>query len=284
MNSALRGEYALNWTKRGHNTRQILPGVETPAKRFKEEKNTMSVLKRMACGCLLLPVLLVATCSGKMVFDRANYILPGEVLKSSVASTKTLGSAMQVAEALDAYVQPRFEILRDKSFGAFRIIYRKHAGIVQLKVETPQEQTMISNVNAANRDYAIFLLHCVRKPMYRNDPMKPSLQLLYFNQEQLASERASPSSDQSMENSARRGLNWMDIEKKVVSVLPRLMKGKESRTKDASWEILMRPVFAQKPECLSCHKEMKSGATLGVMVYAVRNTPGHAITGIALNK
>ncbi|MBC7529588.1 MAG: hypothetical protein H7308_18835 [Chthonomonadaceae bacterium] len=242
----------------------------------------MSILKRMACGCLLLPVILVATCTGKMAFDRASYILPGEVLRSSVASTKTLGSPMQVAEALDAYVQPRFEILRDKSFGAFRIVYRKHAGIVQLKVDTEQEKTLIANVNAAKRDYAIYLLHCVKKPMYHNEVVKPSLQLLYFNQEQLASEWASPSVDQSMENSARRGLHWMDIEKKVVSVLPRLMKGKESRTKDASWEILMRPVLALNPECLSCHKGATSGATLGVMVYAVRNTPGHATTGVSL--
>src|SRR4051794_3962769 len=91
---------------------------------------------RILAGCLLLPVLLVASCYGKMVVDHRMYELPGEVLKSPVPPTRKLTSAMQVAETLDAYVQPRFEILRDKNFGAMRIVYRKHAGIVQLKVDS----------------------------------------------------------------------------------------------------------------------------------------------------
>src|SRR5260221_11832909 len=90
--------------------------------------------------------------------------LPGQVLKSPSKATLEFGSAMRVAQELDDYVQPRFNILRDKNFGAFRIVYRKHAGIEQLKVDTPREQEQIANVNAANRDYAICLLHCAQKP------------------------------------------------------------------------------------------------------------------------
>src|SRR5947209_11706029 len=104
-------------------------------------------------GCLLLPILPIASCAGKIAFDAKMYELPGQVLQSSAMPTQSLDSASQVAEALDAYVQPRFEILRDKNFGAFRIVYRKHAGIVQLKVDTPQEKEQIANVNAAKRDY-----------------------------------------------------------------------------------------------------------------------------------
>src|SRR4051812_7258155 len=99
---------------------------------------------RVAAGCALLPVLLIGSCSAKMYVDQRMYVLPGEVLKSSTAPTRSLRTAMDVAEALDAYVQPRFEILRDKNFGAFRIVYRKHAGIVQLKVDSPQEHELIA--------------------------------------------------------------------------------------------------------------------------------------------
>ncbi len=241
----------------------------------------MSILKRMVCGCLLLPVILVATCTGKMAFDRASYILPGEVLRSSVASTKTLGSPRQVAEALDAYVQPRFEILRDKNFGAMRIVYRKHAGIVQLKVDTEQEKMLIANVNAANHDYAISLLHCAPKPEHSGFG-KPNLQLLYFNQQQIAPAMDFRTSSSTYEIAKQQEMNWESIEKKAISALPQLIKGREQTAEDGEWKLLMRPVLALKPECLSCHKGATSGATLGVMVYAVRNTPGHATTGVSL--
>ena len=64
--------------------------------------------------------------------------IAGEVLTSSAKPTQKLDSALQVAQTLDAYVQPRFEILRDRNFGIVRIVFREHAGLVQLKVDTPQ--------------------------------------------------------------------------------------------------------------------------------------------------
>lgn len=230
----------------------------------------MSTVKRVIAGCLLLPVLLVASCAGKIYLDRKMYELPGEVLKSPARPTRKLNSAMQVAEALDAYVQPRFEILRDKNFGALRIVYRKHAGIVQLKVDAPREKELIANVNAAHRDYAISLLHCAPKPEQHVDAVTPTLQLLYFNQEQVASDWDLPSSFETMKAVTKHKLNWEAIEKKSIAALPHLMAGGEYRTGDASWTILMRPVLASKPACLSCHTDAKLGAVLGVMVYAVR--------------
>src|ERR1041384_3453419 len=120
-------------------------------------------------GCCLLPILPFASCAAKMTYDSIRYELPGPILQSSATPTQTLKSPLQVAETLDAYVQPRFEILRDKNFGAFRIVYRKHAGLVQLKVDTPQEKELIANANAAGRDYAISLLHCAPKPGYQGE-------------------------------------------------------------------------------------------------------------------
>jgi hypothetical protein len=237
----------------------------------------VSTTKRVLGGCVLFPVLLIASCAGKMVVDARMYELPGEVLKSQVRPTQSLDSAMQVAETLDTYVQPRFTILRDKNFGAIRIVYPKHAGIVQLKVDTPLEKELIANVNAANCDYAIGLLHCAPIPLSdRFD--SANLQVLYSK----GDEGAPPSEQQpSPEHPAKHGgkdktraetsaPDWTAIQTQASSVLPKLLAGHEHRAKDASWEILMRPVRASD-RCLDCHKEAKFGSTLGVMVYAVRN-------------
>lgn len=245
----------------------------------------MTTKKRMCAGCLLLPVLLVASCAGKMTFDNARYHLPGEVLKSSVNPTRQLDTAMKVAETLDAYVQPRFEILRDKNFGISRIVFRKHAGLVQLKVDTPQEQELIANVNAGNREYGISLLHCAPKPDHGIYSVTPRLELFYFNQQRIVSDFDSydyyrASNEDVMK--AKQLLDWESIEKKAIAALPILMKGKEYRAKDASWELLMRPVLAASQECLSCHTNAKLNDTLGVMVYAVRDVTRNAATKIGL--
>jgi len=242
----------------------------------------MTTKKRMCAGCLLLPVLLVASCAGKMTIDRVRYNLPGEVLRSTAAPTQKLDTAMTVAETLDAYVQPRFEILRDKNFGAMRIVFRKHAGIVQLKVDTPQEQELIANVNAANREYAISLLHCAPKPAHGIYKVSPKLQLLYFNQRKVAYDRDYYYDAELTQTEAKALSNWKAIAKKSIAALPTLMKGKEVRAKDASWELLMRPVLAANQECLSCHTNAKLNDTLGVMVYAVRDVTRNASTKIGL--
>ena len=241
----------------------------------------MITAKRAFCGCILLPMLLIGSCCGKMYVDQWRYDLPGQVLVSSARPTQTLTSAMQVAEALDAYVQPRFEILRDKNFGAMRIVYRQHAGIVQLKVDTPEEKEWIANVNAANRDYAISLLHCAPKPNDGNYTVTPKPQLLYFNQTRLSRDWTNYSPG-AKDVAAKNGLDMEAIQKKATTALPKLMAGKELRAKDASWEVLMRPVRAFKQECLSCHTDAKPGATLGVMVYAVRKTRRDDIAKIGL--
>jgi len=226
---------------------------------------------RIAGGCLALPVILIGGCTGKMYVDQWMYNLPGPVLASTATPTQVPATAMQVAETLDTYVQPRFEILRDKNFGAFRIVYRRHAGLAQLKVESSREKELIANVNATKRDYAISLLHCADSPEYSYRD-RPSLQLLYFNQQRLVSD----SGYEDLQDSTvvdKRGLDLAKIEKQSFAALPTLMKGKEHRVTQSGWDVLLRPVLASKQECLGCHESSRLGDTLGVMVYAVRATP-----------
>ena len=228
----------------------------------------MSSTKKVLSGCILLPILLFASCAGKMYVDARMYELPGEVLKSPAQPTQSLRTAAQVAETLDSYVQPRFEILRDKNFGAIRIVYPKHAGIVQLKVDSLREKDLIANVNAARREYAICLLHCAPRPPQGgyNDPLR--LQVLYFKH--LKTGHDANTNEYLTDVAEKNELDCNAIEKKAAEVLPKLMAGQSQRTESAKWEVLMRPVLASKQVCLSCHTEAKQGDTLSVMVYAVR--------------
>ena len=197
------------------------------------------------------------------------YNLPGEVLRSPEKPTRTLDTPLAVAQELDAYVQPRFRILRDKNFGATRIVYRRHAGIVQLKVDTDDEKRRIANVNAAGRDYAICLLHCAPKPNRTySGSVRPQLQLLYFNQTPIARDW---DINQSRHDTIARehDLDVVAIEQKAIAALPDLKAGREKRIVGRRWDLLMRPVPAAHPECTGCHTDAKPGATLGVMVYAV---------------
>ena len=244
--------------------------------------------KRILWGCLGLPTLLIASCTGKMYLDRALYVLPGEILRSSSLPTQNLESGMQVAEALDSYVQPRFEILRDKNFGAIRIVYRKHAGIVQLKVDSPEEKKLIANVNATKRDYAIGLFHCAPKPGHHDEisyQKNPELELLYFNQKSFVNDsnmRFNAVENAEKEISRKNHLDLDSIQEQAKAALPELRAGKEKRISGPSWEILMRPVLASRPACISCHTDAKPGATLGVMVYAVRNEKNNSSSKLSL--
>ncbi len=242
----------------------------------------MSIFKKVVAGCVLLPVALIASCFGKMYIDKKMYELPGKVLVSDTQPTQKLTSAMQVAEALDSYVQPRFEILRDATFGQFRLVTRKHAGIVQLKVDSLKEHQLIANINATKNDYVVNLLHCAAIPRYSTLNVEPKLQMLYFNQEPLAPSTFMGSRRTSPEVAEEHHFALASIEKKAKTALPTLMKGKEYRTQEAEWSVLMRPVVASKQECLSCHDSKKIGDTLGVMIYAVRAPKGDILKKISL--
>jgi hypothetical protein len=228
--------------------------------------------KRWALGCLGIPTLLVSSCYCKMAWDRQMYVLPGRVLASDAAPTQRLASALDVARTLDTYVQPRFEILRDKNFGALRIVYRQHAGLVQLKVDTKREKELIANVNATNRDYLISLLHCAPKP--GSEERGGRLEILYLNQQAFATEYGATRSRYVDEKALeKRGLRLDALAREAEAARLALLKGEERQAKTGDWDLLMRPVLATQQSCVGCHKEATRGATLGAMVYAVRRTP-----------
>ena len=232
-------------------------------------------IRGLLLGCIGLPLLLVASCFAKVSYDAHEYDLPGPTLISTARATQDLDTPWKVAEALDGYVQPRFEILRDRDFGALRIVFRKHAGVNQLKVNTDREKAIIANVNAAGRDYAVGLLHCAPTPRYETataqTTVTPKLGLLYINQEKVGSnwDRYYNTSQIKVAAESHR-LDYEALTAESVKAVPGLLAGREHRSRVGSWEALMRPVLASKEECLDCHKTAKIGSTLGAMVYAVR--------------
>ena len=175
-----------------------------------------------------------------------------------------------VANALDQYVQPRFNILRDKNFGMLRIVYRKHAGVAQLKVDSLQEQEIIANVNATKRQYAIGILHFSGNPKVKINPNSAKLQLYYMNKARLITDVNYGSQGVSRDIANRNGIDLETLQEKAIAAMPDLMKGREKRLADGKWEVLLRPVLASRSDCLSCHTLAKQNSLLGVMFYAVQ--------------
>ena len=213
---------------------------------------------------------LMGVCCAKMVVDAAKRPAPTPPLTVAAKPVPSLTSAMQIADTLDAYVQPRFAMLDNKNFGITRMVLPKHANVVHLRVDTQAEKEQMARINAAKHDYSIQMLHCAPVPGNDAKRVTPALQLLYFEPQPTARDKFGRITF--LKWAEKIGLNCKAIESKAVMALPQLRAGKENRTEEGSWHVLMRPVQASKPECLSCHTTAKLGATLGVMVYAVRQT------------
>jgi hypothetical protein len=229
----------------------------------------MKVLGVFATGCLLLPAALAGGRAGGIFPARAFSGLPAKVVLSPGDPGRKPESTMEVADALDRYVQPRFQIIGDRDFGTSRVVQRGHTGIVGLKIETSREQALIADVDAANRDYTISLLRCVSSPAYRILPGQAQLHLLYYNQQQVASSDVDNNGGTRKQWELRSKFDSAAIEQRARAVLDRLLAGQEYRAEGSRWDLLMRPVRASKTACLGCHKGSKLGDTLGVMVYAV---------------
>ena len=230
--------------------------------------------KPFLIGCVGIPLLLFGSWFAKSTYNSWRYNLPGEILESSLPPSQILATPFKVAEALDNYVQPRFAILRDTNFGIARIIRRQHAGIAQLKVDSPQEKEIIANVNATKRNYAIGFLNCAPLPHMKTNNKSPRLDLFYMNQTKLVKDMFYVSN----ENKIIAQQNKIDLEtaqEAAIKALHQLRKGHELRFEDKLWVMLLRPVLASSSECLNCHKNAKSGETLGVMFYAVRKITRH---------
>ena len=77
----------------------------------------------------------------------------------------------QVADCLDALIQPRFQDDRAGVFGITRVVTPEqlagvegHYGLALLQPKTPTETALLHQANAARHDYVIAFLHCAHVP------------------------------------------------------------------------------------------------------------------------
>ncbi len=240
------------------------------------------VLMALAAGCAPLTLALA---------------LPGQPAPSSKTDTD---SPRAVAEALDAIVQPRFLDDQAGVFGTGRVVspVRGHFETTYFEPKTPAETALWEAANQAKFPYMMGFLHCAHVPgRFTDQQPPPDLLSTGFSTSFSAPDPFHPAiyslsrlftkysvSDTPVSAAVwqQRGLQEKEQDKSfqtaALKALPALMKGKTQETTQGDFLVVMRPVLAAKDSCLGCHIGAKKNDTLGVMVYAVRNTPTNTVS------
>lgn len=197
--------------------------------------------------------------------------------------------ALKVAHLLDSIAQSRFQDTNMEVFGRSRMVlppsYPKgeHNTSDSFAPQNDEEDQTLRTADALNRDYIVDFFHCapvppVPLPFHQSasaalvSPELPSEAPLYSTTRLFVHIRPLPAAPPALTALHSR------LRSDAVASLPKLRAGKEVQTISADWTVLMRPILAAQSSCLSCHSTAKKGDTLGVMVYAVRNTPTNTVS------
>lgn len=192
---------------------------------------------------------------------------------SSHSSTSHPGNSsqtpQQVAETLDAIVQPRFQKNAGR-FGVDRVLLAGHDTAYGLAAENAGERRKFQQVRAAHRPYVIAFLHCAHKPGQYVHSKERGDGVTHPFVETLAAETAT-------NDGASKLCEWSDanLDKAVLPEVATLRRGIGVDRDFGNWRVVLRPVRADREACLTCHAGAKRGDTLGVMVYAVDKNTVH---------
>ena len=173
----------------------------------------------------------------------------------------------QVAETLDAIVQPRFQQNAGR-FGVDRVVHLEgHEQVSWIDPNNRSEARQFAAVKASHRSYALAFLHCVHKPGAHVDPPTPAAPVDHDFKPSVEALIAVGGT----QAGADRTFQWANkaLGPVVLPYLDPLKHGHPVQTDYENWTVVMRPVRALQASCLSCHAGAHSGDTLGVMVYAV---------------
>lgn len=214
----------------------------------------------------------------------SSVLLATTFLTSQSQSLSRVETPLQVADALDGVMQPRF-LNEEAGFGISRIItINGHESVAYFKPRNDHEKRLMARIQAAGRKYTISFLHCAHVPgkypgfetankkrlpgerVSRVEAQPHLTPLLAYQPGKAQPERISLGSP----GIARE--EWTKVQKLAVDAMPRLKKGKDVETNQGDWLIVMRPVTASQDSCLKCHSGAKAGDTLGVMVYSISKT------------
>ena len=178
----------------------------------------------------------------------------------------TAASPLQVADALDSIVQPRFQQNAGR-FGVDRVFALDgHGSVHWVESDSRAERRRFALVKTSHRPYVIAFLHTAHKPGAHIDPAtKPQ-----------ESDMPVPSINSltavgASQVGADRMYDWANAHLKpvVTAHMATLKQGLPAQADYQNWVVVMRPVRALHQGCITCHVGAKRGDTLGVMVYAV---------------
>lgn len=226
--------------------------------------------------------------------------LPGQPTPPTSSSKTGADSPRAVAEALDAIVQPRFLDDQAGVFGTGRLVspVRGHVEAAASEMKSPSETRLWEAVNRARLSYVMGFYHCAHLPgrftdqqpppnllskgfgtsFSGPDPFHPAIYSFsrLFTVYPASDTPASPAvwQQRDMQEKAQNA----SLQTAALKALPALMKGKGQETTQGDLLVVMRPVLAAKDSCLGCHIGAKKNDTLGIMVYAVRNTSANTVS------
>jgi len=215
--------------------------------------------------------------------------LQGQPTSEPLLPASTL-SARQVADDLDAIIQPHFQDDKASVFGMGRVmpLIKGHAAISLalrsdgFQTKSAAEERLLRRAASAERPYSVNFLHCAHVP---GGPPDFSTQSTVFGQSATSKYRSniteimewtpgvSPrlSPPQVTDFIAASNARLRLVDRAASEALPSLLKGEPQEKTVDGWLVVMRPVRASKSTCLTCHTGAKLDDTLGVMVYAVQN-------------
>ena len=199
-------------------------------------------------------------------------------------------TAMDVANRLDAMLQPRF-LERAEDFGLDRVYIPLNAHEFSkrdekgVSVRQPLydligrdggEKTLLAEANAPQKDYVVAFLHCAStlgKPGDKNigsDALR-NYKPPFYLEPLVVHEKGVTASY--LDNRAKI-FKWLaenlpNAEKSLSASAVKAKMGEKTSDTVGAYMVTLRPVKAQA-SCLGCHGRAKAGDTLGVMAYAVK--------------
>ncbi len=202
-----------------------------------------------------------------------------------VEHSHKIKTGIQIADALDSMIQPRFQ-KNAGMFGESRIGINGHMNIEDFLSQDPGDKKIVNSIVAGNRVFTTGFFHCVKKPGTRYIPNKDNPESLqkpttkfgkptYYMFELVGSKAYTNGGDGVPESQAA---NWdkrhhAEVLKACLADEKYLLKGIKRQRKLSDSTVYMRPILASKAECVGCHAGARLKDTLGVMVYTVRDKP-----------
>jgi len=188
-------------------------------------------------------------------------------------------SAHEVAKLLDDLIRPRFQEDAGR-FGVMRVDIIGHQNVENGDELTPKEKRLAKTLKRAKRDYVVGFSHLPHSKgvfVRRKHPDPDETTSVSISEGRPFATLYAQVKGRVTETDDPVLHRWEDqhfrtFKAIVKSKIRRLNRGKSQEVTQGDWLVVMKPISADKPACLSCHNGAKRGDTLGAMIYIVRTS------------